>query len=211
MVEVSYFLLVFATVFFITDPFANIPIFSSFLESFSEESRRKTIQKSYLIALAAFFLFSIFGLALFGYLNIEFFSFKIAGGILLFIISLEMLFGFKTRTEITSAEKVSAEEKEDISITPLAIPLITGPGAITTGIVLFSRAQTSFQIMEFALASLAAFAAGYVLLTKSEKITKAFGLIGMKIATRVMGLLLMALAVQFVVNGIKESALLATL
>lgn len=208
MVDFSYPLLVFASVFLITDIFANIPIFLSFLAKESHAVRQRTFRTSYLVATLAFFFFSFFGLAIFGYLNIDFFSFKIAGGILLFLIALEMLFGFKTRTEITPSEQQQAEEKENLAITPMAIPLITGPGAITTGIVLFSRAGSTTQIVEFVLASLAAFLLGYFLLTKSEKIFKLMGPIGMKIITRIMGLLLMSLAIQFVITGIKESALL---
>ena len=207
MSDIAFPVLVFISVFLITDPFANIPIFMSFLHQMPREERMKTIRKSHAIALIAFFLFSFFGLAIFEYLAIELFSFKIAGGLLLMVISFEMLFGIKTRTEMTPNEQQTAEEKDDLAITPLAIPLITGPGAITTGIVLFSRTRTNFQAFEFAIASIAAFALGYILFTQSDRITKIFGVIGMKIATRVMGLLLMSLAVQFVVNGVKESGI----
>lgn len=207
MADIAFPIIVFISVFLITDPFANIPIFMSFLHQLPREERLKTIRKSHFIALIAFFLFSFFGLAIFEYLDIELFSFKIAGGLLLMVISFEMLFGIKTRTELTPPEQQTAEEKDDLAITPLAIPLITGPGAIITGIVLFSRTRTNFQVIEFAIASIVAFALGYFLFTQSDRITKIFGVIGMKIATRVMGLLLMSLAVQFIVNGVKESGI----
>lgn len=205
MLDASYVFLVFASVFFITDPFANIPIFTSFLENISKEDRAKTIRKSYLVALVSFFVFSFFGPLIFGFLNIEFFSFKIAGGILLMIISIEMLLGLKTRTELTPTEREQAEDKENIAITPMAIPLITGPGAITTGIVLFSRAQTPLLAAEFVVASSAAFFAGLIMVLQSEKITKLFGPIGLKLVTRIMGLLMLSLSVQFILNGIKEA------
>ncbi len=208
MAEPSYFIVVFISIFLITDPFANIPIFSSFLDRYPKEERKKTIFISHAIAMIVFFLFSVFGNQIFGYLNIEFFSFKIAGGILLLIISLEMLFGFKTRTELTPSEKEQAEEKENIAITPLAVPLITGPGAITTGVVLFSRAQSTFMAIEFTIAAVLAFIIGYMLFMQSEIITKVLGQIGMKIITRLMGLVLMSLAIQFVITGIRESSLL---
>jgi len=141
-------------------------------------------------------------------LNIDFSSFKIAGGVLLFLISMEMLFGYKTRTEMTHNEQAEAEDRENVAIAPLAIPLITGPGAITTGIVLFSQARTPWAGVEFVLAAAAAFLVSYLLLLQSEKISKWIGVIGLKVITRVMGLLLMSLAVQFVISGLKESALL---
>lgn len=201
----GFFVLVFVSVFFIIDPFANIPVFMSFLGKHSAAQRKKIIQKSSLIAFVVFFFFSFFGTIVFSSLGIEVFSFKIAGGILLFLIALEMLFGFKTRTELTVKEQESAELQDDLAVTPLAIPLITGPGAITTGIVLASRVGGVGQLFEFAVASVAAFLLSYVLLIQSKKVSEFLGLTGMKVVTRIMGLLLMAIAVQFVLNGLNEA------
>src|SRR3989344_1003110 len=177
----GYLFLVFASVFFIVDPFANIPVFISFLERYSAEERKKIIQKSSVIAFVAYFFFSFFGARIFDYLGIQIFSFKIAGGILLSLISLEMLFGFKTRTELTDKEQESAELQDSLAVTPLAIPLITGPGAITTGIVLASRAQGAGELSAFVIGSTAAFVLSYLLLMQSKKISEIFGLTGMKV------------------------------
>ena len=119
-----------------------------------------------------------------------------------------MLFGYKTRTEITQGEQEEAEERENVTITPLAIPLITGPGAITTGIVLFSRATGIFDYMLFFVAIIIAFLLSYFLLLQSEKISRWLGVTGLKVITRIMGMLLMALSVQFVINGLQLSGLL---
>ena len=201
----GYLFLVFASVFFIVDPFANIPVFISFLERYSAEERKKIIQKSSVIAFVAYFFFSFFGARIFDYLGIQIFSFKIAGGILLSLISLEMLFGFKTRTELTDKEQESAELQDSLAVTPLAIPLITGPGAITTGIVLASRAQGAGELSAFVIGSTAAFVLSYLLLMQSKKISEIFGLTGMKVITRIMGLLLLAIAIQFVLTGLNEA------
>jgi multiple antibiotic resistance protein len=207
MVDPAFFFLVFSSVFLVIDPFANIPVFQLFLEKFSSKEKARTVRNSCLIAFGAFFLFSFLGPQLFSWMNVEFFSFKIAGGLLLLIIAGEMLLGFKTRTEITTSEQEQAEEKENLTITPLAIPLITGPGAITTGIVLFSKATTTWNIIAFVAAATLAFILNYILLSQGERISRLLSPVGMKIITRIMGLLLMSLAVQFVITGLKESGL----
>ncbi|MDD5163818.1 MAG: MarC family protein [Candidatus ainarchaeum sp.] len=207
MIDLGFFALVFSSVFLVIDPFANIPVFQLFLEKFSAKDKARTIRKSCIIAFGAFFLFSFVGPFLFSWMGIEFFSFRVAGGILLLIIAAEMLLGFKTRTELTSSEQEQAEEKENLTVTPLAIPLITGPGAITTGIVLFSKAQAAWDIIAFIGAGTLAFVACYALLSQSGRISKFLSPIGMKIITRIMGLLLMSLAVQFILTGLKESGL----
>jgi multiple antibiotic resistance protein len=206
-VDFGFFVLVFSSVFLVTDPIGNIPLFRGFLEKFTLSDRVKTIRKSHLVAVLVFFVFSFFGPHIFSWMSIDFFSFKIAGGLLLLVIGGEMLLGFKTRTEITPSEQEAAEAKENLAITPLGIPLITGPGAITTGIVLLSKAQGSFQIIEFVAASLLAFLLGFFLFLQSERLFKHLGPIGMKIITRIMGLLLMSLAIQFILTGLKESGL----
>lgn len=204
-----YFVLVVTSLFFILDPFANIPIFSALTKNFSLHDRVKTVRKSHLIAFLAFVFFCLFGNFIFNYLGIQFSSFKIAGGILLFLISMEMLFGYKTRTEMTEDEHDSAEEKENVAITPLAIPLIAGPGAITTGIVLLSKAVGVSQLAEFVIGAAGAFLLSYLMLRHSDPVRNVLGPIGLKVLTRIMGLLLMSLAIQFVINGIREAGLLA--
>ncbi len=205
--DLSYFILVFATVFFVTDSIGNLPIFLGLTHRYPTKERHQLIGKSHIVAMIAFFLFSIFGLALLSFLGIDLFSLKIAGGFLLFTIGLEMIYGFKTRTETSPNEQEEAEEKENLAITPLGIPLITGPGAIITGIVLFARATTPLLQAQFTIATVLAFALGLIIFLQAEQISNRFGKIGMKVSTRIMGLLLMALAVQFVINGIKDAGI----
>ncbi|MFH0955162.1 MAG: MarC family protein [Candidatus Micrarchaeota archaeon] len=209
MLDPGFFVAVFVGVFLVTDPFANIPIFEGFLSKMKPEEKRKAIEKSYLVGFLAFFVFSFFGPALFGYLGIELFSFKIAGGLLLLVISGEMLLGFKTRTELSPSEQEAAEEKENLAFTPLGIPLITGPGAIITGIVFFARTTGTIEMAQFVAAAVLAFVAGLWLMLQSDRLNKLWGPLGMKLATRIMGLLLMSLAVQLMINGLFESGLVA--
>ncbi len=206
MWDFVYLSLVFVSVFVIIDPFANIPIASTLLDRFPAAERQSILKKSHLIAAALFMVFSIFGNFIFAFLRIEFFAFRIAGGLLLGFIAFEMLYRIKSRTEFTPDEKRLADEKENLAVTPLAIPLITGPGAMTTGFVLFTQAGGEPSlVLFFFLAAGAAYLSSFLLFRESERILKFMGPIGMKVATRVMGLLLLSIAIQMIFMGIRES------
>ena len=143
------------------------------------------------------------GNMIFMLLSIQMYSFKVAGGILLMIIAVEMLFGRKSRTE--TSEDIE-EKKHDLTVTPLAIPLLTGPGALTTGIVLFdSTAGNIDKMMILVISILLTFLVSYVILIKSPKVFKYLGKTGTKVVVRVMGLLLLSIAVQFMINGMSEA------
>jgi multiple antibiotic resistance protein len=133
------------------------------------------------------------------------YSFKIAGGILLFIIALEMLFGRKTRTESSIEEEDELRTREDIIATPLAVPLLTGPGAITAGIVLYNSAKSPLEEIILLLDVMLVFLVSYLILSKSDVIFSALGTTGTKVIVRIMGLVLSAIAVQFVISGIGEA------
>jgi len=136
-------------------------------------------------------------------LNITMYSFKVAGGILLLIISIEMLFGKKSKTE--TSEDIE-EKKHDITVTPLAIPLLTGPGALTTGIVLFDNTGWELGGIIALLASiLAAFLISYYILIKAPKVFRYLGKTGTKVVVRIMGIFLLSIAVQFIISGVSES------
>jgi multiple antibiotic resistance protein len=189
--------------FAIVDPFANIPIYISILDRFRERDRPAMIREAVLIAFIALFVFTLVGNIVFQFMGITLYSFKIAGGVLLFIIAVEMLFGRKTRTEIS--DDTLKEEREDVSIMPLAIPLLTGPGAITTGIVFYNSAATIADKLVVLACIVAVFLLSYVILSQGELIHKKLGKTGNKVIIRIMGLLLSAIAVQFVISGVGEA------
>jgi multiple antibiotic resistance protein len=200
---IAYFGTVFISLFLVVDVATNLPIFLSLTEAYSARDRRSIARRALVVALGIQLLFVVFGNYIFGYLSIELYSFSIAGGILLSIVAMEMLFGRKSRTEYQ--EKEQQEEKENITIVPLAIPLHTGPAAIITGMIIFGRADTLILKGVFVLATVCVYLASMLVLLKSDIIIKIFRPLGMKVITRVMGLILLTLAVQFVVNGIKEA------
>ncbi len=201
--DINFLIYAFTALFVIIDPIANVPVFLALLSGASKEEYRRAVGRAALIAAAVLLLFTYLGVYIFSYLGIEMYSFRIAGGLLLFIIAMEMLFGMRTRTELTPEEE--AERREEVVVTPLAVPLLTGPGAITTGIVLLSRAPGEAERLLLALAIVLVFLASYLILRNADTVYRLLGTTGTKVVTRLMGLLLAAIAVQFVIDGIAEA------
>jgi multiple antibiotic resistance protein len=203
MHPLAYFGTVFISLFLVVDVITNVPIFLSLTGSYSAADRRSIARRALLVALGTQLLFVIFGNLIFGYLGIELYSFSIAGGILLSVVAMEMIFGRKTRTEYQ--EKDYEDEKENVTIVPLAIPLHTGPASIITGMIILGKAHDLVPKAIFVFATICVYLASMVILVKSDIIFKLLRPLGMKVITRVMGLILLALSVQFIVNGIKEA------
>ncbi len=201
--DINFFIYSFTALFVIIDPVANVPVFLALLSGASREEYHRAVAKASLIAAVVLLLFTYLGVYIFSYLGIEMYSFRIAGGALLFVIAMEMLFGMRTRTELTPEEE--AERREEVVVTPLAVPLLTGPGAITTGIVLLSRAPGEAERLLLALAIVLVFLVSYLILLHATTIYRLLGTTGTKVVTRLMGLLLAAIAVQFVIDGIAEA------
>ena len=198
----------FVALFLIIEPFGLVPVFISLLEDFREKDKLKMIRMAIIIATVVLLVLTVSGNLIFQILRINMYSFKIAGGILLLIISIEMLFGKKTRSRPTSEELDDMEadmERKDIAIAPMAVPLLTGPGAITTGIVLFDSAGTLENRIFLIINILLVFAVSYTILSKSVSIYNTLGKTGTRIIARVMGLMLSSISVEFIISGISEA------
>ncbi len=192
------------TLFVIINPIGTIGIIRSLLDDYNKKDRKRIIHKAIVVATSSLLVFTIFGNAIFGFLGVSLYSFKIAGGILLGMISLQMIFGQKQKTKHTSEEEDEWETMENLAITPLAIPLMTGPGAITTGILLYSSAVSAEQKIFVILAVVIACMLAYVIFRSSERIFSILGTTGSKVITRLMGLILLAIAVQYITGGIYD-------
>lgn len=202
--EIDYTFIVksFIALFIIVDPLGLVPIFVSLLDRFNETERQAMIKRSVIIAGISLLVFTLMGNIIFSILGISMYSFRIAGGILLLIISIEMLFGRRTKTGISDKPDI---EEESIVITPMAIPLLTGPGAITTGIVLFDTAG-GISNRIFLIANIfLVFILSHVILSRLNYIYRIFGHTGTRVIIRIMGLMLSAIAVQFIISGISEA------
>ncbi len=195
----------FLTLILIVDPVGNTPVFLSMLKEFEPKDRSWMIKKAIIIAIAVLYGFILIGKPLFDFIGVEMYSFKIAGGILLFIISIEMLFGRKSGTARTPEEEEEAKSKEDIVVTPMAVPLLTGPGVITAGIVLLNSAADTMEILILLAVIPIVFLVVYMILDRANKIFDLLGQTGTKVVVRIMGLLLAAIAVQFVISGVIEA------
>lgn len=203
--DLNFVVYSFITLFIIIDPVVNVPIFMAILAGFSRKNRRDMVKRAVIVASIVLIIFTLTGKVIFRYLNIEMHSFRIAGGILLFIISMEMLFGRTPGTKSSTKEEEEAIGKEDVVVTPLAVPLLTGPGAITTGIVLFNSARSLVDQVVLLVNIVLVFLLSYFILSRSDKVFEILGHTGTMVIVRIMGLLLAAISVQFVITGVEEA------
>ena len=203
--DLNFALSSFITLFIIVDPIVNVPLFMAILAKFKKSDRKKIVKKAIIIAAIVLIIFTLAGNIIFRLLSIEMYSFRIAGGLLLFIISIEMLFGRRPHTKSSAEEEKEALIKEDVVVTPLAVPLLTGPGAITTGIVLFHAANGTINKTLLFLDIGLVFLISYFILSRSEKAFEILGKTGTMVIVRIMGVLLAAIAVQFVITGVEEA------
>jgi multiple antibiotic resistance protein len=140
-VTISYFLKSLVSLFVVVDAIGNVPVFMTLLERFDETEREAITKKAALVGCLTLAIVSLTGRMFFRVLGIGFYSFRMAAGILLMIVSLEMLQGKKTRAQSSADDERHYAERDEISIIPLAIPLLTGPGTLTTGIILLVQAE----------------------------------------------------------------------
>jgi multiple antibiotic resistance protein len=187
----------------IVDPVVSMPVLLTITPHKSKSERRSTARRA---CCAAFLLSGFFLLA--GPLFLSYFGIGpaavlIAGGVLLFLIALEMLYGRMTGTGTTPREERLAEERPDVSIFPLAFPVLAGPGAVATCLIFAAQVPTLPQRLSLLLADFLVFVLSYLLLVRAELFMKVIGALGVSIASRVMGLLLALLAVQYVIDGMQ--------
>ncbi len=201
----TFFLHSFISLFVIVNAIGNVPLFVALLDRFGEVQKTSMVKKATFIAALTVMVVTVGGNLFFRLLGVEIFAFRIAGGILLMIISIEMLLGQGTKTQSSSAEEETSAAMDDITVIPLAIPLLAGPGAFTTGIVLFETAG-HFLNRIILLGNIAlVFAISYVILVKARPILAYLGKTGTRVARRIMGLMLLSIAVQFIIGGIFEA------
>ncbi|MFV0644721.1 MAG: MarC family protein [Sphingomonadaceae bacterium] len=203
---IDLFISAFITLFVVIDPPGCAPIYAGLVTRASKQQQRSMAIRAAMIAMVILVVFALFGEALLKALHIELDSFRIAGGIMLFLIALDMVFERRTQRREERAEKVIANpEIEDVSVFPMAMPMLAGPGAIASVMLLMARAQGTNQTL-IILAALAA----VMVITAIALIlaTPLMSLLGAKVEaviTRLLGVLLAALATQFIIDGLRGS------
>jgi multiple antibiotic resistance protein len=203
----SYFqfaLVTFTSVLFIVDPIAVVPTYLVITQGQTQAQRRVTATRACIAAVLLLVTFAAVGRAIFGLFGITLPAFRIAGGLILWLVAMDMLHGHRSTQEGT-AEITEATVKDDVAITPLAMPMLAGPGAISTVMVLSGQARTMPQNVVVYGSILLALLIAWATLRAAEQLVLRMGQTGIRVMTRLMGLLLAAIAVQFVITGVREA------
>ncbi len=196
----AHFFYAFASVFIIVNPVEATMVFISLTPGASARERARLSFRAASVAYLVALLFALTGDMVLRFFGTTVDSLRVAGGILLFLMAIDMLKA-KPQRKVTDAEMADANDREDVSIFPLATPLLTGPGAITTVIVLMGTASGPAEKGVVLLALTTTFAAAYLILRSSMYVSRILGVTGILVMTRIMGLLLGAIAVNFVAVG----------
>jgi multiple antibiotic resistance protein len=199
----EYSLLAASSLFVIVDPFAVIPAFIAMTPHDTPADRSRMAKVACLVVAGVLLVFGFAGKWIFQFLGITMPAFQIAASIVLLLVSLDMLRAQRSRVQETREETAEGMEKADIAITPLAIPMLAGPGAISTVVLLQSEAVNPWYSLALCGCILLVSLATYGVLRMAAQGAKAMSPIALRIGTRVMGLLLAAIAVQFMLNALK--------
>ncbi len=199
--EMTYIVATTISLFVMVDPFAVIPVYLTLTEKMSHAERSHVRFKASLVALGILMLFALTGMAVFQVFGITIPAFRIAGGILLLKLGMEQLGGDRTR--VKPEEEEESLERDDISIFPLATPLLAGPGAISTVVLYASRAPSTVRVVSLALSIIVALGVTHVILKFSPYVVKYLGRTGLNLMTRIMGIILCAVGVQFIIDGLR--------
>ena len=200
--NISFFILSFSSLFTLINPIGITPILLGLTENIDDKEYTRVVKRGITIAYIILFIFSMMGSLIFDFYGITINAFMIAGGILFFKSSMDMIEAKVPRSSSTPMETKEAEKKDDISITPIGMPLIAGPGAITSVMLLSSQALniTEKLILHFNIVITLTFT--FIILILGKKISKKIGTTGIRIIQRIMGLILLVISIQFIINGI---------
>lgn len=201
MIDIAFLITGFTTLFVVIDPPGQTPIFMALTQGCDARTRRGIAVRACLTAAAVLAMFAAFGEAVLGFVGISMPAFRVAGGVLLFMTAIEMLFERRSKRRENSAEE---EEHSDPSVFPLGIPLIAGPGSIATIILLAGQQPGIEGLLAVIGVMLAVMAIVLVLYLSSGILARLLGKTGINVVTRLLGMLLAALSVQFILSGLRD-------
>lgn len=197
---------VFGGVFAIVNPLGAVPSFLALTEGYSRAEKRGVVGKAVLTGVGVLVVFGLAGQFVFRFFGLTLPAFRIAGGILIFTVALDMLHGQPPKTKHNEADHQDAIERESVGITPLGVPLLTGPGSIATVMLLVATADEPLDHVVVYGSIAVTFAVAVLALLGADKVFERMGRSGITVMSRLMGILLAALAVQFVLRGLAEAA-----
>ena len=200
--ETQFFILCLTTLFTLINPIGIAPILLVMTERFSKEEKISIAWKGSLTAFITLIIFSILGSVIFNIFGITIEAFQIMGGILFFRSGFRMSEAKIGRSRTTPMEREESQESDDLAISPIGIPLIAGPGAITASMLLSSQTPQIYSYVTLGVSIFLVLVVVYLILRNGGLLMKALGYTGMRVIQRLMGLVLMVIAVQFVINGV---------
>lgn len=199
---IAFALLVFSSLLAIVDPVAAVPIFLTLTGDYSAEHRKKTLHWGVLTGTIVLMTFTLFGTLILRFFGVTTDAFRIAGGILFFGIGMDMLQARRSRGKTSESEDMEAGQREEVGVIPLGIPTLAGPGAITTVITLNAQARTGWHHAAIYGSIVLVMLICWIVLRLAPTMLRTLGQTGLNVITRVMGLLVMVIGVQFVIDGV---------
>ncbi|HZK78558.1 MAG TPA: NAAT family transporter [Gemmatimonadaceae bacterium] len=198
----------FTSILFLVDPIAVVPAYLAFVRSESPAQRKATARSACIAAAITLLVFASAGNFILGMFGVTLPAFRIAGGFILWLVAMDMLRAQRSTQEGT-AEMMEGQQKDDVGITPLGIPMLAGPGAMSTVMVLGAQATDSMSKLVVHGSIVVTMLISWMLLRVADRVFTRMGGSGIRVATRIMGLLLAAVAVQFVISGAQDAGIIS--
>lgn len=200
----SFSLLAFTSVFFIVNPLGAAPVFLALTDGWEHRDRVRAAGRATLVAAGVLVVFTLTGNLVFKLFGVTLGAFRLAGGILLLKVAMDMLHGQPTATKSTAEDHREAAAKPDIATTPLGIPQLAGPGSIATVILLPGDPRVPWRLIPVLAAIALTLLVAYLVLRGAERVQRLIGQSGTRIMSKIMGLLIAAVSVEFIAGGVKE-------
>ena len=198
---IAFGILSFTSFFTLINPFGTMPIFMTMTADLDKNDRTKTARKAAVVSFITILIFAFSGQVLFNFFGISVNSFRVVGGVIFFLMGMDMLQARLGKVKLKESEVKTYVD--DISVTPLAIPMICGPGALTNSIVMMEDADSIEKKVALILGAFVVILLTYLILYSSSKIIKILGQTGINVMMRLMGLIVMVIAVEFFFTGLK--------
>lgn len=199
--NLQFAILAFTSLLAIVNPLGAIPLYVTLTASYSKEHRRATLRRAIATGFGVLLVFALAGTYILQFFGITRQAFQIAGGILFFAVGWDMLQARRSRVKTTEEEETESSQKDDVGIIPLGLPTLAGPGAITTVIALNGQAETLLESAAVYISIVLVLVICWITLSAAPMLTRRMRQTGMNVMTRLMGLLVMVIGAQFVING----------
>ena len=202
----GFLLLALTSMLAIVNPLSAVPLFLTITAGYESSRRRAMLHAALVTALAVLVAFGLLGTFILEFFGITTNAFRLTGGILFLGIGSDMLQAKRSRAKTTEDEDIEAEAREDVGVIPLGMPTLAGPGAITTVITLDAQARTPLQRGMIYVAIIAVLTVSWGVLAVAPVLFRRFGRTGLNVMTRIMGLIVMVIGMQFLIDGVRAVA-----